>query len=158
VTAANQQVQQQVLYANDWKIDSRAGTKYRSRKGKTIRAIGSTDQISLRIQSKCNLAFDRNKTQYQEFTGSPFLAEFANDKRVERDEFQSSWSTGDEKNRPSTTDSRVHGLPGTTILYPSTSTGTGVSTEVGASPQSFNMSTEPSPRLKPRTIVRSLCS
>jgi hypothetical protein len=163
VTAANQQVQQQVTLRKrlEESIRELERNVEAERENNTGNWEVQTNDLLDSIQKECNLAFDRNKTaSTKSSTGSPrtVLAEFANDeKRVERDQFQSSWSTGIEK-QAKRDRFQSSWAPSTTILYPSTSTGTGVSTEVGASPQSFNMSELDRALDETEAIVRSLCS
>ena len=157
VTAANQQVQHQVTLRKrlEESIRELERNVEAERENNTGNWEEQTNHLLDSIQKECNLAFDRNKTaSTKSSTGSPrtVLAEFADDeKHVERDRFQSSWSTNTTMLYPSTSTS-------TTMLYPSTSTGTGMSSEVRASPQSYNMSELDRALDETEAIVRSLCS
>jgi hypothetical protein len=157
VTAANQQVQHQVTLRKrlEESIRELERNVEAERQNHTSNWEEQTNDLLDSIQKECNLAFGRNKTaSTKSSTGSPrtVLAEFAdNEKRVERDPFQSLWSTRTTTLYPSTSTS-------TTMLYPSTSTGTGMSTEVGASPQSYNMSELDRALDETEAIVRSLCA
>jgi HPt (histidine-containing phosphotransfer) domain-containing protein len=148
VTAANHQVQHQVALRKrlEESIRELERNVEAERQNHTGNWEEQTNHLLDSIQKECNLAFDRNKAastnSSTKSSTSPrtVLAEFADEeKRVERDQFQSSWSTST-----------------TTMLYPSTSTG--MSTEVGASPQSYNMSELDRALDETEAIVRSLCS
>jgi hypothetical protein len=157
VTAAHQQVQHQVTLRKQLEESIRELQRNveAERQNQTGNWEVQTNDLLDSIQKECNLAFDRNKTaSTKSSTGSPrtVLAEFADDeKRVERDQFQSSWSTSTTMLYPSASTSA-------TAIYPSTSTGTGMSTEVGASPQFYNMSELDRALDETEAIVRSLCS
>jgi HPt (histidine-containing phosphotransfer) domain-containing protein len=149
VTAANQQVQHQVALRKrlEESIRELERNVEVERQNHTDNWEEETNQLLDSIQKECNLAFDRNKTAASitastKSSTSPrtvVVDAFADDeKRVERDQFQSSWSSS------------------TTMLYPSTSTG--MNTEVSASPQSYNMSELDRALDETEAIVRSLCS
>lgn len=144
MTAANHQVQHQVALRKrlEESIRELERNVEAERQNHTGNWEEQTNHLLDSIQKECNLAFDRNKTASTNIS-SPrtVLAEFADDeKRFERDQFQSSWSTS------------------TTVLHPCTSAGTGMSTEVGASPLSYNMSELDRALDETEAIVRSLCS
>jgi Zn-dependent metalloprotease len=149
VTAANQQVQHQVALRK--RLEESIRELERSVEAERQNQTGNwevqTNHLLDSIQKECNLAFDRNKTASSK-SSSPrtVLAEFADDeKRFERDQFQSAWSTGTMLYPSAST---------TSMLHPSASTG--MSTEVGASPVSYNMSELDRALDETEAIVRSL--
>jgi hypothetical protein len=161
VTEANQQVQHQVTLRKrlEESIRELERNVEAERQNHTGKWEEQTNNLLDSIQKECNSAFDRNKTaSTKSSTSSPrtVFAEFTDDdKRVERDQFQSSWSTGIEK-QAERDQFQSSWATSTTMLYPSTSTG--MSTEVGASPQSYNMSELDRALDETEAIVRSLCS
>jgi hypothetical protein len=148
VTAANQQVQHQVavrkrLEESMRELERKVEAEWQNQTGTWEE---QTKNLLDSIQKECNLAFDRNKTASTTAstaastnTSSPrtVLDEFSDDeKRFERDQFQSSWSTS--------------------MLHPSPSPA--MSPEVGSSPLSYNMSELDRALAETEAIVRSLVS
>jgi tetrahydromethanopterin S-methyltransferase subunit B len=150
VTVANQQVQHQV--AERQRLEESIRELERNVEAEQQNQTGNweeqTNHLLDSIRKECNLAFDRNKPAITK-SSSPrtVLAEFApvNEKRVERDQFRSAWST-----------SMLHPSLSAGMLHPSSSTG--MSTEVGASPLSYNMSEIDRALDETEAIVRSLVS